>query len=148
MEEIATSFSKNMLGLKASEETIIVKPEIKPFDGVQFARDLGMPRKFIEELESSNRDVVVDWKDDYGFFGMLLTIYTKKHVITLEIPFSREVVIDISSIPAEIRTKVKKIIKRVIGEAVVWTNIPYTVRQEIANIIKAEAYNSLKRLKS
>ncbi|GEM_PF-6895019 len=148
MEEIVTSFSKNMLGLKASEETIIVKPSVSEFDGLKFARDVGISRKFIKKLEESNKDMVVDWVDDYGFFGILLRIYTKYHKITLEIPFSKKVIIDISSIPAEIRTKVKRIIERVIGEAVVWTNIPYTVRQEIANIIKAEAYNSLKRLKS
>ena len=147
MEEIVTSFSKNMLGLETSKKTIIVKPSVSEFDGLDFARDVGMSRKFIEELESSNRDVVVDWIDDYGFFGILLRIYTKYHKISLEIPFSRKVVIDISSVPEEIKEEVKKIVRKVIGEAQIWTNIPYKVREELASISRAEAYSSLKYLK-
>ena len=147
MEKITTSFERNMLGLKASEKVLVVKPEIKPFDGLDFARDVGMSRKIIRQLEASSEDMIVDWKDDYGFFGMLLTIYTKYHKISLEIPFSRKVVIDISSVPEEIKEEVKKIVRKVIGEAQIWTDIPYNIRQEIASISRAEAYSSLKYLK-
>ena len=138
-----TSFERNMLCL-CEEKKEIIRPTIEKFNGLTIAETIGMSEESIKELEASERDVVIDWDVEYGFFGVLLKIYTKKHYIKLEIPFSKGIIISVSKIPLEIRTEVREIIKKVIAEAQVWLSISWKVREGLANINKILAFDSSK----
>lgn len=144
---IVVGFEKNMMNLPARDEIVMVKPSVSEFNGVEFAKMLGMPKRLLEDLESTDEDVYIDYHDNYGFFGLELNIYTKKHIIRFVIPFNKKVIIDCSKVPETVKNHVEKILKRILAEAQIWTEIPYSVRQHIARQVLYNAYNSLKKLK-
>lgn len=146
-EVIKTSFEKNMMDLPAEKKTIVVEPEIEPFDGIEFARMTGAPEFLIKKMKEDKEDTIIDHRDEYGFFGFYIVIYTKKRKISFTIPFAKQVVINISKIPDEIKEEVKEILQKKVKEAHFWTSTTMEQRQEWASLVRMEAYASLKRLK-
>jgi len=140
-----THFECNLQSLKEKRRKII-SPKFGKFHGLSYAKSIEMPKKFIEKLEATNKDMIIEYYVKYDVSDFIIEILTKKYCIKLRIPLDETVEISISNIPLDIRAEAREIIKKAIAEAQVYQSISWRVREGLANINKILEFDSLKNI--